>query len=61
MVSKQVKKTKTTKSAGKLVQSRAKKKAPTTVDYSPNRMTEAVSALAGTVIVLFALIAVLGL
>jgi hypothetical protein len=30
------------------------------VDYYPNRMTVAVSALAGTLIVLFALIAVLG-
>ncbi len=30
------------------------------VDYYPNRMTVAVSALAGTLIVLFSLIAVLG-
>lgn len=30
------------------------------VDYYPNRMTVAISALAGTLIVLFALIAVLG-
>lgn len=30
------------------------------VDYYPNRMTVAVSALAGTLLVLFALIAVLG-
>lgn len=32
----------------------------TKVDYYPNRMTVAVSALAGTLIVLLALIAVLG-
>jgi hypothetical protein len=32
----------------------------TKVDYYPNRMTVAVSALAGTLLVLFALIAVLG-
>ncbi len=30
------------------------------VDYYPNRMTVAISALAGTLIVLFSLIAVLG-
>lgn len=30
------------------------------VDYYPNRMTVAISALAGTLLVLFALIAVLG-
>jgi hypothetical protein len=30
------------------------------VDYYPNRMTVAVSALAGTLLVLFSLIAVLG-
>jgi hypothetical protein len=46
--------------------SRAKKRAQsvkpaaTTVDYYPNRMTLAVSVLAGTVLVLVALIAVLG-
>lgn len=34
--------------------------APQKVDYYPNRMTLAVSALAGTLIVLLALIAVLG-
>ena len=42
---------------------RASKKAvavSTKVDYYPNRMTVAVSALAGTLLVLFALIAVLG-
>lgn len=33
---------------------------PQKVDYYPNRMTLAVSALAGTLIVLLALIAVLG-
>lgn len=41
----------------------AKKAIPrvsTKVDYYPNRMTVAVSALAGTAIVLLALIAVLG-
>lgn len=32
----------------------------TKVDYYPNRMTVAVSALAGTVLVLFALISVYG-
>ena len=32
----------------------------TKVDYYPNRMTFAVSALAGTMLVLFAVIAVLG-
>lgn len=32
----------------------------TKVDYYPNRMTVAVSALAGTLLVLFAIIAVLG-
>ena len=38
------------------------KKAPEShkVDYYPNRMTVAVSALAGSVLVLFAVIAVLG-
>lgn len=35
-------------------------KTPAKVDYYPNRMTVAVSALAGTLIVLLALIAVLG-
>lgn len=34
--------------------------APTRVDYYPNRMTVAISALAGTLLVLMALIAVLG-
>lgn len=36
-------------------------KAANKVDYYPNRMTVAISALAGTLLVLFALIAVLGL
>lgn len=42
--------------------STAKEKAvvSTKVDYYPNRMTVAVSALAGTLLVLFAIIAVLG-
>lgn len=52
---------KTTSAPRKRAQPRAKKSAPATVDYYPNRMTVAVSVLAGTVIVLFALIAVLGL
>jgi len=34
--------------------------APQKVDYYPNRMTLAISALAGTLLVLIALIAVLG-
>lgn len=34
--------------------------ASTKVDYYPNRMTVAISALAGTLLVLIALIAVLG-
>ncbi|NCU37896.1 hypothetical protein EOL96_02455 [Candidatus Saccharibacteria bacterium] len=33
---------------------------PAKVDYYPNRMTVAISALAGTLLVLLALIAVLG-
>ncbi|QQS22412.1 hypothetical protein IPM09_02625 [Candidatus Saccharibacteria bacterium] len=39
-----------------------KKKSPSSVkvDYYPNRMTVAVSALAGTILVLMAIIAVLG-
>ncbi len=51
----------------KTTKSTAAKRAPrknaavsTKVDYYPNRMTVAVSALAGTLLVLFALIAVLG-
>lgn len=38
----------------------ARQAVPEKVDYYPNRMTVAVSALAGTLLVLFALIAVLG-
>ena len=54
---KSVKKPTTTKK--KPTTSRAAK--PTnTVDYYPNRMTVAVSALAGTILVLVAVIAVLG-
>lgn len=58
MVTKQTKKTTVPR---KKTQSRVKKPVSTTVDYYPNRMTVAISVLAGTVIVLFALIAVLGL
>ena len=60
MVKKATTKKTATKSAPK---KRAVKKAAvasTKVDYYPNRMTVAVSALAGTILVLFALIAVLG-
>ena len=39
---------------------KAKAVVSTKVDYYPNRMTVAVSALAGTLLVLFAIIAVLG-
>ncbi len=39
---------------------RSKRAASDTVDFYPNRMTVAVSALAGTLLVLLALIAVLG-
>ncbi len=60
-----VKKTpaKTTKKAVKKAPAaprKAKAAASTKVDYYPNRMTVAVSALAGTLLVLFAIIAVLG-
>ena len=60
-----VKKTpaKTTKKVVKKATSaprKAKVAASTKVDYYPNRMTVAVSALAGTLLVLFAIIAVLG-
>lgn len=62
-----VKKTTTTKktvksTAKKPVLKRTRKVAKTSnkVDYYPNRMTVAVSALAGTLIVLLAMIAVLG-
>lgn len=44
----------------KAVQKSAKVSHANKVDYYPNRMTVAVSALAGTLLVLFALIAVLG-
>lgn len=52
----------TTKAVKKTAVKRTAKTAPvsTKVDYYPNRMTVAVSALAGTLLVLFALIAVLG-
>lgn len=40
--------------------SRVRKIAVKTVDYYPNRMTLAVSVLAGTLLVLLAIIAVLG-
>lgn len=52
-----------TKKAAPKKRTPAKKQAvsvPDKVDYYPNRMTLAVSALAGTLIVLLALIAVLG-
>ncbi len=58
-----VKKTTVAKKTVKKPASRkARAKAPvsTKVDYYPNRMTVAVSALAGTLLVLLALIAVLG-
>jgi hypothetical protein len=56
---------KTKKPAKKVSSKRTTKVAKTVavsnkVDYYPNRMTVAVSALAGTLLVLFALIAVLG-
>lgn len=52
-----------TKKAVSKKRSTAKKQtatAPQKVDYYPNRMTLAISALAGTLLVLIALIAVLG-
>ena len=57
-----VKKAPVKKTVKKTAQVRRKVKvaAPSKVDYYPNRMTVAVSALAGTLIVLFAIIAVLG-
>lgn len=60
MVKKATTKKTVTKSAPK--KSATKKAVATSnkVDYYPNRMTVAVSALAGTILVLFALIAVLG-
>lgn len=56
------KKTPVKKTVKKTAQVRRKAKvAPSNkVDYYPNRMTVAVSALAGTLLVLFAIIAVLG-
>ena len=48
--------TKVTKKAPRVSAAKASNK----VDYYPNRMTVAISALAGTMIVLLALIAVLG-
>lgn len=50
------------KSVKKTSTKRVVVKAPVSqkVDYYPNRMTVAISALAGTLLVLFALIAVLG-
>lgn len=57
------KSTTTVKKAATKKRSAAKKQvasAPQKVDYYPNRMTLAISALAGTLIVLLALIAVLG-
>lgn len=55
-------KTSVKKTAAKRTVSKKAKVAPVSdkVDYYPNRMTVAVSALAGTLLVLFALIAVLG-
>lgn len=68
MVTKASKKTtvkRTTKPAPVAKKTAVKKRttrsaAPTKVDYYPNRMTVAVSALAGTVLVLLAVITVLG-
>ena len=56
------KKTPVNRAVKKTAQVRRKAKvAPSNkVDYYPNRMTVAVSALAGTLLVLFAIIAVLG-
>ena len=49
-----------TKRVVKKVSKQTPQKSSTRVDYYPNRMTVAISALAGTMIVLLALIAVLG-
>lgn len=58
-----LKSTVTAKKSSPKKRSTAKKQvmsAPQKVDYYPNRMTLAISALAGTLLVLIALIAVLG-
>lgn len=47
-------------STKKKVTKKAIKKAPAKVDIYPNRMTVAISALAGTLLVLVTIIAVLG-
>ena len=62
MVNTAKKKTSTKKSSAKtpVVRKKSTAKQPTKVDYYPNRMTVAVSALAATILVLMALIAVLG-
>lgn len=51
---------KVTKSAAVKTVKKPVAQAPTKVDIYPNRMTLAISALAGTMIVLLSLIAVLG-
>ena len=58
--SKSVKKPVKASVKSKAVKKTAKVSRANKVDYYPNRMTVAVSALAGTLLVLFALIAVLG-
>jgi hypothetical protein len=61
MVKTVAKTAKTKKVVKKSTGSRARaSKQSTKVDYYPNRMTVAISALAGTLLVLLALIAVLG-
>lgn len=63
MVTKSTKKT-STKRAVKTATKKTVKRASTPraqkVDYYPNRMTVAISALAGTILVLLAIITVLG-
>lgn len=53
-------KTRAKKSTVKRAVKKTPKRTSSRVDYYPNRMTVAISALAGTLLVLFALIAVLG-
>ena len=53
-------KNRTKKVSAKRVTKKAASKASTKVDYYPNRMTVAISTLAGTLLVLLALIAALG-
>ena len=60
-MNKQVAKKPVKKTTKKPVKKAAAKPVSTKVDYYPNRMTFAVSALAGTLIVLMALIATVGL